>query len=110
MAGNDRDKSPASRIIRDRAMAVLRETRAKIDPRLLDAMRDHLTGAMAAGGVKGESAAKPATTATTAQTVFPSRKFEDEVPQAAKTEAVDRQKIAQIVTQYMKNREDLQKH
>lgn len=110
MTGNDRNKSPASRIIRDRAMAVLRETRAKIDPKLLEAMKDHLTGAMAAGQMKqaGPSPAKGAKD-TAPQTVFPSRKFDD-VPENPKTEAVDRQKIAQIVAQYMKNREDSQKH
>ncbi len=104
MAINDGNKGPGSRIIRDRAMAVLRETRAKIDPRLLNAMKDHLTAIMP------QHAAKSADKDIKEQSpVYPSQIFEDD-PVPSQTEPVDRQKIAQIVMQYMKNREDGSKH
>lgn len=97
------ERNPASKILRERAMAILRNTRAKIDPKLLSAMKDQLS-----------PAAMPKK-----DTVF---KREEPQPETAaapvpksesssrEMEPVDRQKVAQIVLQYMKNREDKQKH
>lgn len=91
-----------SRILRERAMAVLRETRAKIDPRLLLAMKDHLSAVMPQPE-EGTDAKK--------ETVFKREKEAVKAPVvSADVEPVDRQKIAQIVLQYMKNREDTRKH
>jgi hypothetical protein len=111
MSNKSDSLGPGSRIIRERAMNVLRETRAKIDPRLLAAMKETLTSIMPnAGGIASESP-KPVPSVPTAEAkaVYPAKKFE-EAPEIALTEPVDKQKIAQIVLQYMKNREDKQKH
>lgn len=108
----------ASRILRERAMAILRDTRAKIDPALLSAMKERLSP-MAAGMAppKEETKAAP----PLKQGVF-KRDYKPVPAQAPEAPPagdvvdengmvpVDRQKIAQIVLQYMKNREDKQKH
>ncbi len=108
----------ASRIIRERAMAILRDTRSRIDPALLAAMKERLSPHMPPEQqtTKSEAPLK--------QGLF-KRDYKPVTPPAEppKAEAplmdvadengmvpVDRQKIAQIVLQYMKNREDGQKH
>lgn len=83
-------------------MAILRDTRAKIDPKLLSAMKDQLSPAMMQKKEtvfkREEPVLKPA----------PAHKAES--PSSSDMEPVDRQKVAQIVLQYMKNREEKQKH
>lgn len=165
MSDTGKQTSPVSRLIRERAMAILRDTRSKIDPKLLDAMKDHLTAVMPAGSIPGTpdadmplsgrttaepgkapKAAAPAAAAAYRQTSAavkpPTQTAEkkdsfsavmkmQETPAAkappvsqpsypakmldapsgpSETEPVDRQKIAQIVLEYMKNREEGHKH
>ena len=103
------EKSHVSKVIRERAMAILRETRAKFDPRLLDAMKERIGETMP--HVKGGLAPR-----AERETVFKAEEkfippMMEEAPAALlNAEAVDKQKIAQIVLQYMKYREDGQKH
>ena len=119
MTGRGDPTKAASRILRERAMAILRDTRAKIDPALLSAMKERLAP-MAGGMAAVTDDAKPATTLK--QGLFkrdykPVPQPEPEPAAVAEDVAdengmvpVDREKIAQIVLQYMKNREDSQKH
>lgn len=103
------EKSHVSKVIRERAMAILRETRAKIDPRLLDAMKERIGETMP--HMKGETAprAERDTVFKTEEKFIPP--MMEETPTALlNAEVVDKQKIAQIVLQYMKYREDGQKH
>lgn len=80
--------SDISRLIRERALAVLRDTRAKIDPALLDAMKERLSG----------------TAPKTAPVNRPKQEKQgSSVP--SDSEPVDRQKIQEVVLNYMKNRE-----
>lgn len=113
----------ASRILRERAMAILRDTRAKIDPALLAVMKERLSSAMPKemmpppsvqekappplkdGLFKREYKAPVRETAP----AVPATPAVDEADENGMV-PVDRQKIAQIVLQYMKNREDKQKH
>ncbi len=98
-------------------MAILRDTRARIDPALLAAMKETLSRAMP----------NPPPTATespvaAARPVFKEglfkREYKSEAPAepvpvqevGSGMEPVDKQKIAQIVLEYMKNREDKQRH
>lgn len=102
---DDKNRSVGSKILRDRAMAVLRDTRAKIDPQFLAAMKEKFSsfGPSQMGAVASQKNEK---------TVYPKNKFADESPVMVddKTEPVDKQKIAQIVLNYMKNRPDQSKH
>lgn len=162
MSQQDKPDNAVSRLIRERAMKILRETRAKIDPQLLNAMKEHLTAAMpyVAGAAKADAdmplsskktvtktadmaslpkVAAPAAAAAyrqgqgvvppkpasfsqelssvmkktpvhvDAKPSYPSKKIEELSPEKA-TEPVDKQKIAQIVLQYMKNREEKSRH
>lgn len=91
-------------------MAILRETRAKIDPRLLDALKDrigetmpHMTGVSHTPRAERETVFKP-------EQKFVPPVMEEVLPSSGNTEPVDKQKIAQIVLQYMKYRQDQQKH
>lgn len=104
------ERGHVSKVIRERALAILRETRAKIDPRLLDAMKDrigetmpHMAGAAHVARVDRDTVFKP-------EEKFIPPVMEDILPASHNTEPVDKQKIAQIVLQYMKHREDKQKH
>ena len=107
----------ASRILRERAMAILRDTRARIDPALLAAMKERLSPAAAQPAKESETPI-PALKqglfkreyglAPTADALL-SAPVEDIVDENGMV-PVDRQKVAQIVLQYMKNREDRQKH
>ena len=103
----------ASRILRERAMAILRDTRSRIDPALLAVMKEKLSPA----------AAKPSVAEPELKQGLFKRDYKQPEPQVQKTAPppedvpdengmvpVDKQKIAQIVLQYMKNREDQQKH
>lgn len=121
-------RNAASRIIRERAMAVLRETRAKIDPHILIALKERISSVMPqeaakAGAEKsradsdmplsqrGKSAAHSEVPNEKAfvPPAFPEQKMDmPAVPEGM--EPVDKQKIAQIVLQYMKNREEKSKH
>lgn len=106
----------ASRIIRERAMAILRDTRSRIDPALLAAMKERLSPKVAA---EPPAAKEPP---PLKQGVFKRdyKPVQPEMPVSAAPamdEAdengmvpVDKEKIAKIVLQYMKNREDQQKH
>lgn len=106
-------------------MALLRETRSKIDPRLLNAMKDHLSAVISSqqqpphthDSASKESGEVPATSPQPelkkpspkdpVTPVYPLRNFDSEEKAALKeSEPVDRQKIAQIVLQYMKHREE----
>lgn len=102
---DNKNKGVGSKILRDRAMAVLRDTRAKIDPQFLAAMKEKFSsfGPSSVGAAKPEPDEK---------TVYPKNRFADEspLPMDDKTEPVDKQKIAQIVLNYMKNRPDQSKH
>lgn len=103
------EKGHVSKVIRERAMAILRETRARIDPKLLDAMKERIGEAMP--HVKSVSVPR-----AERDTVFkPDEKFIPPVMEevnlpSSNGEAVDKQKIAQIILQYMKYRENGQKH
>lgn len=120
MTGRGDPTKAASRILRERAMAILRDTRAKIDPALLLAMKERL--APMAGGMAGPMEEKDKSAPTLKQGLFKRdyKPVEPEEPKAPVTSLdiadengmvpVDREKIAQIVLQYMKNREDRQKH
>lgn len=98
MSDKDNQNRPVSRIIRDRAMAILRDTRSKIDPALLETMKARLSPA--AMGIAPVSKTAPPAAGDLAEPVAVS----------GATEPVDKQKIATIVLEYMKNREDKQKH
>lgn len=100
----DKGKStgPGSRILRERAMKILRETRAGIDPALLSVMRERLSG-MVPPHMRPAPEVKPVS-----KPVFQS--FDEPAPAESTSEPVDKQKVAQIVLQYMKNREEKQKH
>jgi len=118
MADRSEPAKAASRIIRERAMAILRDTRARIDPALLAAMRERLSKAMP--NPPPPENPEPQQPAPLKQGLFKrdyaqeTVKFEPPVmqsPQASPDyEPVDKQKIAQIVLQYMKNREEKSKH
>lgn len=96
-------------------MAILRDTRARIDPALLAVMKDKLS----AGVVPQKPVEKEPQPLK--QGLF-KRDYKTPEPPATATPTpvdtadeygmvpVDKQKIAQIVLQYMKNREDKQKH
>jgi hypothetical protein len=86
----DKERGTGSRILRERAMKTMRETRAKIDPRLLEAMKERLSPASVPS--------KP---------VYPAEALRPATPES---EAVDKEKIAQIVMNYMKNREEKNRH
>lgn len=105
----------ASRIIRERAMAILRDTRSRIDPALLAAVKERLQPAAAPPPVQ-ETKAPPALKEGLFKRDYkpaPPPKPEsvaEEIVDENGMVAVDKQKIAKIVLQYMKNREDRQKH
>ena len=109
----------ASRILRERAMAILRDTRSRIDPALLAAMKERLSPAAGVNpppeqGRGGEPQLKQGLfkrdyKPPSGQVSQPEVFAEDQVDENGMV-PVDRQKIAQIVLQYMKNREDQQKH
>jgi hypothetical protein len=135
MADQNNERSIGSRMLRDRAMAVLRETRAKIDPHILIVLKERISGLMpsVAGKAKAteqmeqqaapiapkkdsafqaelKAQEKKAAKVGTDKKFIPSQKFEDVPAPDNGMEPVDRQKIAQIVLNYMKNREDGVKH
>lgn len=105
----------ASRIIRERAMAILRDTRSRIDPALLAAMKERLSPKPA--DPQDGKAQQPAPLKQglfqrdykPVQREAPIQPAVDEVDENGMV-PVDREKIAKIVLQYMKNREDQQKH
>jgi hypothetical protein len=119
-----------SRIIRERAMAILRDTRSRIDPALLAVMKEKLSAVMPPSGPPQSAAPQPPIlpAAPLKEGLFkrnyqqpdvaatksvPKPALPPETQPAADlsgTEPVDRQKIAQIVLEYMKNREEKQKH
>ena len=123
-----------SKILRDRAMAVLRDTRAKLDPQFLSAMRDHLSMLMSSGmgkpslgkdedvknskppsfadEMKAQNKTETASLKSSAPSSYPVQSFDDlpEIKNDDKSEPVDQQKIAKIVLEYMKNRQDGQRH
>jgi len=113
MADRSEAAKAASRIIRDRAMAILRDTRARIDPALLAVMKETLSRAM-----PNPPPVADAPVATHLKEGLFKREYKSEAPAKATPvqeadsgmEPVDKQKIAQIVLEYMKNREDKQRH
>ena len=104
MDGKNNHDKPVSRIIRERAMNILRDTRAKIDPALLHVMKEKLSPA-AMGMVPDPAAPKPAPVAAASPVANSAP-----VNASPATEPVDKQKIAAIVLEYMKNRDDKNKH
>ena len=96
-------------------MKILRETRAKIDPNLLSAMKEKLS-AMAPGMLETPSTTKPAdqvsivpkNSARGAAALYSqtAQKTTAAKPAGEDAEPVDRQKVAQIVMEYMKLREE----
>lgn len=111
----------ASRIIRERAMAILRDTRSRIDPALLAAMKERLSPMSALSSkaaaepqaAKEESALKQGLFKRDYKPVQPDAPAAETVSDEADENGmvpVDKEKIAKIVLQYMKNREDQQKH
>lgn len=105
MDGKDNHDKPVSRIIRERAMNILRDTRAKIDPALLHVMKEKLSpAAMGMVPPAAQLVAKPEPAPT------PAKGADLKTSSAPETEPVDRQKIATIVLEYMKNRDDKNKH
>ena len=102
-----------SRIIRERAMAILRDTRARIDPSLLAAMKERLQPKKPPQPAQQLNAAPPLKEGLFKRDYQPVPQPEpvlEEIVDENGMVAVDKQKIAQIVLQYMKNREDKQKH
>ncbi len=104
MDGKNNHDKPVSRIIRERAMNILRDTRAKIDPALLLVMKEKLSPA-AMGMVPDPAAPKTAPVTATAPAAV-----QEPTYTSPATEPVDKQKIATIVLEYMKNRDDKSKH
>lgn len=105
MSDKGKSTGPGSRILRERAMKIMKETRAGIDPALLAVMKERFSG-MVPPEMRPvpEAAALPA-----AKQIFQS--FDEPLPMPESTsEPVDKQKVAQIILHYMKNREDKQKH
>ncbi len=117
MSDRSEPAKAASRIIRERAMAILRDTRARIDPVLLAAMKERLSAVMPNPPPSAEPPAAPQP-ATFKEGLFKRDYKTEEAPAKSASapqmdsnmEPVDKQKIAQIVLEYMKNREDKQKH
>ncbi len=111
MADEQKARGPGSRILRERAMAQLRETRAKIDPQLLEAMKERFSALLPGGAHKPaapviDPLAAPVPRAEKA--VYPAKSIEPVLP--PESEPVDKQKIAQIVVEYMKRREEKSQH
>ncbi len=99
--------NPASRILRERALKILRDTRAGIDPQFLAAMKERFSAFVpdemktADMPLSAKAVSQPAPQAKPAP-------LKEALPVGA--EAVDREKVAQIVLEYMKNREDKGRH
>lgn len=103
--------SDVSRLIRERALAILRDTRAKIDPALLSAMKDHIQKTMPGAEISFDAdmpLSAKAGKSTEKAFVPPPMPEPLSVPDTH--EAVDKQKIAQIVLQYMKHRDGGRPH
>jgi hypothetical protein len=105
----------ASRIIRERAMAILRDTRSRIDPALLAAVKERLSpkAAVEPQAAKDEPALKQGLFKRDYKPVPPEAPVAPPMVDEADENGmvpVDKEKIAKIVLQYMKNREDQQKH
>jgi hypothetical protein len=103
------EKSHVSKVIRERAMAILRDTRAKIDPRLLDALKDRIGESMPDMAKEAQTPRAERDTVFKKEEKFIPPVLEEAAP-PSNNEPVDKQKIAQIVLQYMKHRQDIQKH
>lgn len=114
-------RSAGSRILRERALGVLRDTRAKIDPQFLEAMRQKFSSLIPPQPkVEGGGNATTPSSFSMAMDLerekrqtYPKTVFEnDPPPQSAErqTEPVDKEKIAQIVLQYMKNKDGQSRH
>lgn len=105
--------NPASRILRERALKILRDTRAGIDPQFLAAMKERFS-AFVPDDMKTSDMPLSAKTAPSAPAKMPPVPPPPGKPPGKKitadSEAVDREKVAQIVLQYMKNREDKRRH
>lgn len=110
MTDTPKERGPGSRILRERAMAQFRETRAKIDPQFLAAMKERFS-AFLPGGLVQDAAAPDVTPVKLAMAIAPAAaaKPSPAVP-SSNSEPVDKEKIAQIVVGYMKLREENSKH
>ncbi len=107
--------SDVSRLIRERALAILRDTRSRIDPNLLRAMKEHISAAMPqveTGKTVDQDMPLSRKSAASERKFIPPSMDEEDVqsPQVATSETVDKQKIAKIVVEYMKHRENGSKH
>lgn len=99
-------------------MKILRETRAKIDPHLLSAMKERFSSMVPGADPNMPLSAKPApdvkpaapkASAKGAAALYAQTAQASVAPPSEpdnKTEPVDRQKVAQIVMEYMKLREE----
>lgn len=106
MSDQGKSTGPGSRILRERAMKILRETRAGIDPALLAAMKERFSGMVPPDMRPAPEPAAP----PPPKPVFQSFDEPSLAPPESTSEPVDKQKVAQIILQYMKNREERQKH
>jgi hypothetical protein len=130
MAGPKETPSAKSQTIRDQAMAILRETRAKIDPKLLSFMKDKLgkpqpqkspeapkgnvfsDDQIAALSQVKPTAMPPKVGVGLGASVYASTQKKSDAssaagePDASGMIPVDRQKVAKIVMEYMKNRQE----
>lgn len=127
MTGEDDKNSAKSRSIRDQAMAVLRETRAKIDPKLLSLMKDKLSKVVmppvppetpkksvfseekVAELSRASPVVPPKVAANRGASVYASTEKKAEAAKASdgpEMIPVDRKKVAQIVMEYMKHRQE----
>lgn len=124
MSGSGQQPPVKRRKIIDQAMQVLRETQAKIDPQLLALMKSKISDAGLAGtppparkGVFSEKTvetmsvkrAAPKTSAGQGAAAYASHQTARPVGTgavSADSEPVDRQKIAAIVMEYMRLREE----
>lgn len=109
MTDTPKERGPGSRILRERAMAQFRETRAKMDPQFLAAMKERFS-AFVPGGFTSETGIS--------DVPLMQKNAEMEAPHPASaaitppsdSEPVDKEKIAQIVVGYMKLRGETSKH
>lgn len=113
MSDEKKQLSAASRILRERAMEQLRKTRAGIDPHFLAVMKEKFSAMMpgmadAAEKKPPAAPAAPAMPPSQPKAVYPANPIEPLT--APESEPVDREKIAQIVVEYMKRREEKSRH
>lgn len=108
MTDTPKERGPGSRILRERAMAQFRETRAKMDPQFLAAMKERFSAFIPAGFVPETVVTEVPTAKKDVETGVPPKPAAG--ASTPDSEPVDKEKIAQIVVGYMKLREETSKH